>query len=96
MRRAARIDGNHATIRDTLRSCGCSVQSLAAVGGGCPDLLVGLRGRNFLLEIKCPSQPARSRRLRTTQEAWHVCWRGQVAIVETAAEALAAVGVEVQ
>lgn len=43
MRRAARTDANQTAIVEALRKCGASVQSLAAVGKGVPDLLVGLR-----------------------------------------------------
>ena len=37
MRRAARTDANQAAIVDALRSVGCSVVSLSAVGKGVPD-----------------------------------------------------------
>lgn len=45
MRHAARTDRNQAEIVKALRAAGCSVQCLHAVGGGVPDLLVGLRAR---------------------------------------------------
>ena len=48
MRRAAKIDSNHAEIVAALRGIGAYVMSLASVGGGCPDLLVGFRGHTFL------------------------------------------------
>ena len=40
MRRAAKIDDNQAVIVKALRKAGCEVMSLAAIGNGCPDLLV--------------------------------------------------------
>lgn len=43
-RRAARIDANHTDIVVTLRGVGHSVQSLANVGQGVPDLLIGAPG----------------------------------------------------
>ena len=49
MRRAARTDENHTAIVQALLDAGCSVQSLAAVGCGCPDLLWGLAGVNGLI-----------------------------------------------
>ena len=52
MRRAAKVDANQAEIVQALRQIGAVVQSLAAVGNGCPDLLVGYRNRLFLLELK--------------------------------------------
>ena len=89
MRRAARVDGSHSLIVDTLRNVGCSVQSLAQVGDGAPDLLVGRAGRNYLLEVKTV---ARASQLNETQAQWHRLWRGKVCVVRTPEEALVAVG----
>ena len=52
MRRAARVDDNHAKIVASLRLVGCTVLDLSAVGQGCPDIMVGLAGVNYLIEIK--------------------------------------------
>ena len=52
MRRAAKIDANHGDIVEALRGIGCSVLSLAPLGKGAPDLLVGYWGRNTILEVK--------------------------------------------
>ena len=38
-----------------LRDAGCSVQCLHSVGQGCPDLVVGVRGVNYMLEVKAPA-----------------------------------------
>lgn len=92
MRRAARVDDNHPQIVDALRGIGATVQSLATVGKGCPDLLVGYRGINLLLEIKDGSKPPSARRLTPDEEAWHATWRGPVAVVESVDEALRAIG----
>ena len=45
MRRAARTDSNHEEIVKALRAVGATVQSLAGVGHGVPDLLVGYQGK---------------------------------------------------
>ena len=39
--RAARVDDNHVAVVEALRKAGAMVQSLAAVGDGVPDLLIG-------------------------------------------------------
>lgn len=94
MRRAAKVDSNHSEIVDALRSLpGVSVQSLAAVGGGVPDLLVSVAGRNLLLEVKVPNGRKARRRwvLTPDQEQWHRLWTGQVAVVCSADEAVAVV-----
>ena len=87
MRRAARTDANQPEIVRALRDAHCSVQILAAVGQGVPDLLVGRGARNYLLEIKI-----RGGKLTPDQVAWHREWRGCAQIVRTPSEALAAVG----
>jgi len=91
-RRAAKVDGNQTEIVKALRSVGCSVQSLATVGDGCPDLLVGYRSANILLEVKDGSLSPSRRELTEDQEQWHSFWRGRVHIVTSVEEALFAVG----
>jgi hypothetical protein len=96
--RTARRDANHAAIVAGLRAAGCSVLELHAVGGGCPDLLVGAKSWDYLLEIKRPgwqryaksgTAPATLKR----QADFRASWRGHpVAVVETLDQALAAVG----
>lgn len=88
MRRASRIDENHAAIVRALREVGCSVLSLAALGHGAPDLLVGFRGRNVLVEVKRPKG-----KLNDQQEAFRWLWRGDLCVVRSIEEALLVVGV---
>jgi hypothetical protein len=76
MRRAARTDANQTAIVAALRAAGASVQHLHAVGEGCPDLLVGLRGKNYLVEIKDGAKSPSQRGLTPDQQAWHLLWRG--------------------
>jgi len=90
MRRAARVDANQSEIVAALRAVGVSVQPLHTVGKGCPDLLCGVRGTNLLLEIKDGNKPPSARKLTSDEAAWHESWRGQVAIVESVDEAIAA------
>lgn len=93
MRRAARIDDNHAAIVAALRACGASVQSLAAVGNGCPDLLVGFRGENHLLEVKDGKKSLSRRRMTEMQNGWHARWSGSARMVDSIDAALDAIGV---
>lgn len=88
MRRAAKVDANQRVIVEALRKCGATVQSLASVGDGVPDLLVGYAGETWLLEVKDPSHPPSARRLTPLQKLWHERWRGKRAyVVETVAQA---------
>ena len=82
--RAARTDENQKTIVEFLRKHHMEVQHLHSVGKGCPDLLVGYKGVNVLLEIKRDE----TKKLTPDQVIWHHNWRGQVATVATAEEAL--------
>lgn len=88
MRRAAKVDGNQRGITNGLRAAGATVQSLAKVGEGAPDLLVGWKGVNTLLELKVPGE-----KLNDNQLEWHRCWQGIVWVVHTLEEAFQAVGI---
>lgn len=84
MRRAARTDANHAEIVKAFRSLGCSVLDLSRLGGGCPDILVGMGMRhNVLVEIKDGSKPPSARKLTDDEEAFFKAWRGAVVIAES-------------
>ena len=82
------MDANQSEIVKALREAGAQVQSLAAVGKGVPDLLVGYRGANILIEVKDERQPPSKRRLTPDESNWHIMWGGQVATVKNADEAL--------
>ncbi len=84
MRRAAKVDANQTEIVDALRAAGASVQSLAPVGKGCPDLLVGRGKLNILMEIKDGTG-----KLTPDQKEWHEGWRGRVHLVRSVDDALA-------
>lgn len=80
MRRAAKVDANQDEIVQTYRACGLSVTSLAGLGRGVPDLLVGYRGKLALVEVKQPKG-----KLRPMQEAFRLTW--PVRIVRTVEDA---------
>ena len=76
-RRASRLDSNHGEIVEALLGVtGVTCHSLAGVGCGVPDLLVGARGRTFLVEIKDGSKPPCERSLTRDQEKWISAWSG--------------------
>ena len=91
-RRAARIDRNQVAVVEGLREAGATVMSLATVGRGCPDLVCGVAGVNYLIELKNPEVKPSARRLSPDEAAFHEAWLGQVAVVEPLEEALALVG----
>jgi Holliday junction resolvase len=89
---ASRTDANQRQIVAALRQAGFSVCLLSAAGHGgvpgCPDLVCGGRGTNWLIEVKAPGG-----KLTPDQVRWHAEWRGQVAIVRSVDDALRVVGV---
>ena len=88
MRRAAKVDANQTEIVKALRQVGASVQSLASTGQGCPDLLVGIRGINYLIEVKDGQKVKSARKLTPDQVVWHESWRGRVYVAESVEQAL--------
>ncbi len=90
MRRDAKIDDNQKSIVRTLRKAGASVLSLAAVGDGCPDLLVHRAGTLYLLEVKDGSKSPSRRALTPLQIDFAKVF--PVNVVRNEEEALKAVG----
>lgn len=76
MRRAAKIDATQVDIVQAARDIGASWVSLAAVGKGCPDGIIGFRGQNHLVEIKTETG-----RLRPSQEQFIQAWNGAPVVV---------------
>jgi Holliday junction resolvase len=89
MRNHPNLDSNQPDIVKALRAAGASVTSLASVGNGCPDLLVGIRGKVAVMEVKDGAKPPSKRKLTEAEQIWHDNWRGTVYIVETVQQALA-------
>ena len=94
MRRAAKVDANQQKIVEILRAAGATVQSLAAIGHGCPDLLVGWCGKTLLMEIKDGSKVPSAQKLTEDQIKWHGAWMGgPLAVVDGPEAALRMLGV---
>lgn len=93
MRRAARVDANQNEIVQALRDMGASVAITSMVGSGFPDIVVGFRGRNYLIEIKDGSKPSSKRKLTPDEQKFFDTWRGIVFIANDINEALEIIGV---
>ena len=93
-RRAARIDSNQTAVVSALRAAGATVQCLAAVGFGTPDLLVGFRNETLLMEVKDGQKVKSAQKLRPLQAKWHAAWGGgALATVDGPEAALRMLGV---
>lgn len=80
-----RVDDNQAQITKALRAEGWSVQHLHEVGKGCPDLIVGAKEKNFLVEVK---DGKKAWKLTPDQVIWHYNWKGQVVVVTSPEDAI--------
>ncbi len=100
---ARRTDRTQAPIVDAYRATGLlSVAVTSAVGNGFPDIVVGGKKHcphcthplpyNWMFEIKDGDKKPSARKLTPPQVAFHASWKGHIQVVETVAEALAAVG----
>ena len=78
-----KTDANQGDIVKALRKHGCSVTPTHMVGRGYPDLSVGYKGKNILLEVKMIGKGLNKR-----EQAWFQDWKGQVAIAYTPDEAI--------
>lgn len=94
MMRWAKIDANQEAVVMALRAAGATVQSLAAVGKGVPDLLVGYQGQTLLMEVKDGNKSPSARLLTEDQLRWHGNWKGgALAVVDGPDAALRMIGV---
>lgn len=91
-RTRAKVDTNQSQIVKVLRAVGASVATTHQVGKGFPDIVVGYKGHNYLLEIKDGDKPPSQRKLTADEQEWHDKWRGTVKIVNNETEALTAIG----
>ena len=95
MRRAARVDENQKEIVEGLRKLGCSVALMHAVGEGFPDIQVGYRGVNYLIEIKDGNKIPSARKLTPPQKKIHAEWRGQIAVAKNLQECFEIIGLKI-
>lgn len=90
-------DANEREIVDALKKLGAYVVRLECQRAGVPDLLVGWRGRTYLLEVKTPATGPRgggAGSLTQEQREFMRDWNGGIAmVVHGADEALHALGI---
>ena len=86
--RRARSDSNEKNIVDAFRKMGATVERIRSLRAGCPDLLVGYRSVNQLIEVKVP----KTGRLSDGQKAWRDGWQGRKSyVVKTVDEVISLV-----
>jgi len=83
VRKYGRVDANQGDVVKVLLGAGFSVASLASLGGGVGDILVGGSGINVMIEVKVGNEP-----LTPAEKKFHAEWKGQIAIARTPEQAL--------
>jgi hypothetical protein len=85
----ARVDRNQAEIVEAFRRYGASVAHTHTLGQGFPDLVVGYRGQNWLVEVKDWMKPPSQRKLTAAEQEFRDAWRGSYHVVETVGDVAA-------
>ena len=84
-----RTDSNHAEIIKALRKIpNLSVFSTHEVGKGFPDIVIGYKGINYLIEIKDGNKPPSARKLTDAEIEFHLNWNGQIDTIKNLDELL--------
>lgn len=78
-----RTDVNHKTIINAFKKLGFSVKDLSAVGEGFPDLLIALRGNNYLIEVK-----SEKGKLNDRQKKFIDTWNSPVYVIHSTDEVI--------
>lgn len=77
-----KTDANHKEIMNAFRQIPyLSVFSTHMVGKGFPDIVVGYRGINLLVEIKDGKKSPSQRKLTKDEMVFHRQWNGQVIVI---------------
>ena len=76
MRRFGKVDSNHGEIAEAFGKLGCSFLSLAPLGDGAPDAVIGYAGLSVLVEIKSGRGT-----LNEKQKGFWSTWKGGIKLV---------------
>lgn len=78
-----RTDANQKLLVNQLRKIpNVSVFTTHTIGKGFPDVVIGYKGFNYLIEIKDGEKSKSQKKLTEAEELFHFDWNGQVAICE--------------
>jgi Holliday junction resolvase len=81
-----RVDDNQPEIVKAFRDLGCSVWITSSMGRGAPDLVIGARSINLLVEVKDGAKSRSKRNLTPDEEKFKERWKGQYCIVSSVEE----------
>lgn len=84
-----KIDANQNEVVKSLRQLpGISVRVTSMVGDGCPDLIIGYKAMNYLIELKDEKKIPSKKKLTEPEEKFHQSWTGQINVCENLDEIL--------
>jgi hypothetical protein len=80
MRKKARVDANQKEIVQQLRKLDVSVLHTHQLGKGAPDLILGYRNENFLIELKDGTKTKSQQKLTPDELEFQSKWMGNYAV----------------
>lgn len=76
-----KVDANQKDIMTKLRMIpGISVATTHTIGKGFPDIVIGYKGKNYMVELKDGTKRPSQRKLTKDEISFHSNWNGQVDI----------------
>lgn len=88
MRKKARVDANQKEIVTELRKLDVSVLHTHQLGKGAPDLILGYRNDNFLIELKDGSKTKSQQKLTPDEIEFQNKWQGNYAVCNSLEQVL--------
>lgn len=82
--RIRRADDNQAELVKQMRKIpGLTVAHTHTIGKGFPDLIIGWKGLNYLVEVKDGKKTTSRKRLTADEERFISTWTGSVHVAES-------------
>lgn len=91
MRKKARVDANQKEIVQQLRKLDVSVLHTHQLGKGAPDLILGYRNENFLIELKDGSKVKSRQKLTPDELEFQEKWQGNYAVCNSLEQVLSVI-----
>ena len=86
--RKSRVDSNQKEIVKVFRDIGASVAITSNVRDGFPDIVVGYKGVNLMIEIKDGEKMPSQRKLTKDEQKFKDNWLGSYIVVESVDDAI--------
>jgi Holliday junction resolvase len=91
MRKKARVDANQREIVQQLRKIGISVLHTHQLGRGAPDLILGYRNENFMIELKDGNKTKSQQKLTPDEIEFQTKWQGNYAVCNSLEQILSVI-----